>query len=175
MKKIPLDSIKELRSMTLASVANCKDALEESKGDIKKAATLIRKRGLEVAAKKGERAAKEGRIEAYVHNGNKVGVILEVNCETDFVARNEEFRQFTKDVAMQITALSPSYIKKEDVPEDILKKEKNKQAFYKANCLLEQSFIKDPTVTINDFMGSLLAKFSENIVIRRFIRFKIGE
>ena len=175
MKKIPLDSIKELRSMTLASVAHCKDALQESKGDIKKAASLIRKRGLEVAAKKGERAAKEGRIEAYVHNGNKVGVILEVNCETDFVARNEEFRQFTKDVAMQITALNPSYIKREDVPEDILKKEKNKEAFYKANCLLEQSFIKDPTVTINDCMGSLLAKFSENIVIRRFIRFKIGE
>jgi len=175
MKKIPLDSIKELRSMTLASVANCKDALEESKGDIKKAAELIRKRGLEVAAKKGERAAKEGRIEAYVHMGNKIGVLLEVNCETDFVARNQEFCQFTKDAAMQITALNPSYVKREDVPASLLKKEKNKEAFFKANCLLEQSFIKDPSVTIKDCLGSLLAKFSENIVIRRFTRFKIGE
>lgn len=175
MKKIPLDSIKELRNMTLASVASCKSALEEAEGDIKKAASLIRKRGLEVAAKKADRVAKEGRIEAYVHLGNKVGVLLEVDCETDFVARNAEFCQFTKDIAMQITALSPTYIKKEDVPAEIIEQEKEKELFYKTHCLLEQVFVKDPGITIKDYLASLLAKFSENIVIRRFIRYKIGE
>ena len=161
--------------MTLASVANCKAALEEAGGDIKKAAELIRRRGLEVAEKKAGRAAKEGRIEAYVHMGNKVGVLLEVDCETDFVARNPEFCQFTKDLAMQITALSPSYIKREDVPAGVIEQEKDKELFYKTHCLLEQAFVKDPGTTIKDYMGTLLAKFSENIVIRRFIRYKIGE
>lgn len=175
MEKVSLEAIKELRNMTLASVANCKSALEEAKGDLKKAADLIRKRGLEVAARKGERAAKEGRIEAYVHHGNKVGVLLEVNCETDFVARNQDFCQFTKDLAMQITALNPSYIKREDVPEDVLAEEKDKEKFFKANCLMEQAFIKDPGVTIKDYLGSLLAKYSENIVVRKFVRYKIGE
>ncbi|MDD5246975.1 MAG: elongation factor Ts [Candidatus Omnitrophica bacterium] len=175
MEKVSLEAIKELRNMTLASVANCKSALEETKGDLKKAADLIRKRGLEVAARKGERAAKEGRIEAYVHHGNKVGVLLEVNCETDFVARNQDFCQFTKDLAMQITALNPSYIKREDVPEDVLAEEKDKEKFFKANCLMEQAFIKDPGVTIKDYLGSLLAKYSENIVVRKFVRYKIGE
>jgi elongation factor Ts len=175
MEKVSLEAIKELRNMTLASVANCKSALEEAKGDLKKAADLIRKRGLEVAARKGERAAKEGRIEAYVHHGNKVGVLLEVNCETDFVARNQDFCQFTKDLAMQITALNPAYVKREDVPEDVLAEEKDKEKFFKANCLMEQAFIKDPGVTIKDYLGSLLAKYSENIVVRKFVRYKIGE
>ncbi|MDD2752567.1 MAG: elongation factor Ts, partial [Candidatus Omnitrophica bacterium] len=154
---------------------SCKSALEEAEGDIKKAADLIRKRGLEIAAKKGERAAKEGRIEAYVHLGNKVGVILEVDCETDFVARNPEFCQFTKDLAMQITALSPAYIKREDVPKDVLEQEKDKELFCKTHCLLDQAFVKDPGITIKDYLGSLVAKLNENIVIRRFIRYKIGE
>ena len=175
MKTISLELIKELRAMTLASIASCKQALVESEGDLQKAVLLIRRRGLEIAAKKGERAAKEGRIEAYVHVGSKVGVLLEVDCETDFVARNTEFCQFTKDVAMQITALSPTYIKCEDVPEEVLSQEKDKKAYCKAHCLLEQSFIKDPSMTINDYMGNLLAKFNEKIVIRRFIRYKIGE
>ncbi|MDD4899973.1 MAG: elongation factor Ts [Candidatus Omnitrophica bacterium] len=175
MKKIPLELVKELRNMTLASVANCKSALEEAEGDVKKAAQLIRKRGLEIAAKKGERVAKEGRVEAYVHLGNKVGVLLEVDCETDFVARNPEFCQFTKDLAMQITALNPAYIKCEDVPNDILEQEKDKELFCKTHCLLEQAFVKDPSLSIKDYLGSLVAKLSENIVIRRFIRYKIGE
>ncbi len=175
MTKISVELIKELRNLTYASIAECKKALHDSDGDIKKAAVLLRKRGLEIAAKKQERAAKEGRVEAYVHMGNKVGVLLEVDSETDFVARNPEFAQFTKDVAMQITALSPTYIKKEDVPADIIDQEKDKELFYKTHCLLEQVFVKDPSITIKDYLGSLVVKMNENIVIRRFIRYKIGE
>ena len=173
--KIPLESIKELRNMTFASIADCRKALEEASGDLQKARDLLRKRGLERAAGKTERVTREGRVEAYVHMGSKIGVLLEVDCETDFVARNGDFCQFTKDVAMQIAALNPEYIKREDVPKEALEKEKNQELFFKERCLLEQSFVKDPSVTIKDYMGNLLAKFNENIVIRRFIRYKIGE
>ena len=173
--KISVDAIKQLRDMTCSSVAHCKKALEEAKGDIKKAAEILRKKGLEIAARKSERAAKEGRIEAYVHLGNKIGVLVEVNCESDFVARNSDFCQFTKDLSMQIAACSPAYLKKEDVPKDILEAERSADEFIKNNCLLEQPFVKDPAITIKDYLGSIVAKLGENIVIRRFIRYKIGE
>jgi len=173
--KISLESIKELRQMTFASIAECKKALAEVNGDIQEAAKLLRKRGLEIATGKQNRQVKEGRIEAYVHHGNKIGVLLEVNCETDFVARNSEFCQFTKDVAMQIAAHNPKYLKREDLPQDVIESEKDKEQFYKDNCLFEQVFIKDPSITIKDYLGSLIAKIGENIVIRRFVRYKIGE
>jgi len=173
--KISMDAIKELRDMTCASIAHCRKALEEAKGDIKQAAILLRKQGLEIAAKKQGRSAKEGRVDCYIHHGNKIGVLLEVNCESDFVAKNEEFARFTKDLSMQIAATSPSYIKKEDVPEDVLVHEKSKEEYYKNNCLLEQVFVKDPSLTIKDYLGSIVAKIGENIVIRRFMRYKIGE
>ncbi|MGE5308050.1 MAG: elongation factor Ts [Deltaproteobacteria bacterium] len=173
--EIPVSSIKELRNLTSASVADCKKALTDAKCDLKKAQELLRKRGLEAVAKKGERVAKEGRIEAYIHHGNKIGVLLEVDCETDFVARDAGFSTFTKDVSMQIAATSPLYIKKEDVPEEVLKNESDKETFFKNHVLLEQVFIKDPGLTINDLLGSLVAKFNERIVIRRFIRYKLGE
>jgi elongation factor Ts len=172
---IPVNSIKELRHMTCASIAHCKKALEESKGDLKKAAELLRKQGLEIAANKQDRAVKEGRIEAYLHLGNKIGVLLEVDCESDFVARNEEFTKFTKDLCMQIAALSPLYIKKEEIPEEVLKSEKKPEDFLKAHCLMEQAFIKDPSMTIKDYLGTIVSKLGENIVIRRFIRYKVGE
>ena len=172
--KISLDLIKELRELTCASVAHCKSALEETGGDIKKAVELLRKQGLEIAAKKGD-IAREGRIEAYVHHDSKIGVLLEVDCETDFVARNSDFIQFTKDISMQIAACDPLHIKKEDVPASVIKKEKNKEEFYKNNCLLEQAFVKDPSITVKDYLGSLIAKLGENIVIRRFTRYKVGE
>lgn len=173
--KSSVNAIKELRDLTCSSVAHCKKALEEAKGDIKQAAILLRKQGLEIAAKKQSRAAKEGRVDCYIHHGNKIGVLLEVNCESDFVARNEEFVKFTKDLAMHIAATSPEYIKKEDVPEELLKQEKNKEDYYKNNCLLEQVFVKDPSLTIKDYLGNIVAKIGENVVIRRFIRYKIGE
>lgn len=172
---VSLESIKELRRMTSASISDCKKALQEVDGDIQKAVELLRKRGLEIVAKKQDRVTKEGRIEAYVHLGNKIGVLLEVDCETDFVARNSDFCQFTKDVAMQIAACNPLYIKKEDVPADVIEQHKDKEQFYKDNCLFEQVFIKDPSLTIKDYLGSLVAKIGENIVIRRFVRYKAGE
>jgi elongation factor Ts len=173
--KISVDLIRELREMTSSSVAHCKKALEEAQGDIKKAAVLLRKQGLEIAAKKQSRSAKEGRIEAYIHHGNKIGVLLEVNCESDFVARNEDFARFAKDVAMQIAATSPLYLKKEDVPAEVLENEKSKEDFYKNHCLMEQIFVKDQSITVNDYLGSIVAKVGENIIIRRFMRYKIGE
>ena len=173
--KSSLSAIKELRDMTCSSIAHCKKALEEAKGDIKQAVVLLRKQGLEIAAKKQSRAAKEGRVDCYIHHGNKIGVLLEVNCESDFVAKNEEFTKFTRDLAMQIAATSPAYIKKEDVPEEVLQHEKSKEDYYKNNCLLEQVFVKDSSLMIKDYLGSIVAKIGENIVIRRFIRYKIGE
>lgn len=173
--KIPLESVKELRNLTSASIADCRKILEETSGDIKRAMELIRKRGLEMAAKKQDRLTKEGRIESYVHLGNKVGVLLEVGCETDFVAKNPDFAQFTKDLAMQIVACSPKYIKNEDVPKEDLEHERSKEEYFKAHCLLEQVYVKDPSITIKDYLGSIVAKMGENIVIRRFARFKIGE
>ena len=173
--RISIELIKELRNLTSASITQCKEALQEAGGDIKKAVELLRKRGLEIAAKKQDRVSKEGRIEAYVHFGNKIGVLLEVDCETDFVARNSEFAQFTKDLSMQIAACNPLYIKKEDVPPNIIKQVKDKEEFYKNNCLLEQVFIKDASITIKDYLGSIISKVGENIVIRRFTRYQVGE
>ncbi|MFH0912990.1 MAG: elongation factor Ts, partial [Candidatus Omnitrophota bacterium] len=144
-------------------------------GDIKKAVAFLRKKGLEIAANKHGNAAKEGRIEAYVHLGNKIGVLLEVDCETDFAAKNPEFCQFTKDLSMQIAAQAPTFIKREDVPEGELEAAGKKEEFIKNNCLLEQPFVKDPSISVKEYLGSIIAKIGENIVIRRFTRYKIGE
>ncbi|MEI6631127.1 MAG: elongation factor Ts [bacterium] len=174
MKK-SLDTIKELRALTSASIADCKKALEESEHDIKKAVVFLRKRGLEIAAKKQARAAREGRIEAYIHLGSKIGVLVEVDCETDFVAKNSDFTQFTKDLAMQIAACDPAYLKSEDIPQEVLSQEKDKDKFCKEHVLLEQAFIKDPAITIKDYLGSMIVKLAENIIVRRFMRYKVGE
>ena len=171
---VSMDLIKELRHLTSAGISDCKKALEDADGDLKKAVELIRKRGLEIAAKKQSRTASQGRIEAYVHLHNKIGVLVEVNCETDFVAKNDDFKRFTKDLAMQIAACAPAYVKKEDVPEDIIQAEEDKENFYKTNCLLQQPFIKDPSIAIKDYLTDLIAKIGENIVVRRFTRYQIG-
>ncbi|MBU0549455.1 MAG: elongation factor Ts [Candidatus Omnitrophica bacterium] len=175
MKKISLDLIKDLRSRSQASISDCRKALEESKGDMEAAMKFLRKRGLEIALSKKSRCAKQGRVECYVHQGNKLGVIVEVNSETDFVARNEEFCQFTKDLAMQIAASCPIYIAREDVPKGTIDKGEDKEEFYKRHCLLEQAFIKDPSINISDYLNALIGKIGENIVVRRFTRYKIGE
>lgn len=173
--EITVDTIKELREMTSCGVIECKNALEEAGGDMDKAKKILQKRGLELAAKKGGRDAKEGRIEAYIHQGAKIGVIVEVNCETDFVAKNEDFCAFTRDVAMQIAASSPKYVKKEDIPEDVLSQEKDPETFIKENCLMEQPFVKDPKKSIRDLVNELIASMGENIFIGRFIRYKVNE
>ena len=172
---ISAETIKELREMTSCGVIECKKALEEAKGNFDKAKEILRKRGLEIAAKKAGRIAKEGRIECYIHPGSKIGVLVEVNSETDFVARSGDFCIFTKDLAMHIAACNPAYIKKEDIPADILKKQAHQDTFIKETCLLEQPFVRDPSRTIRDCLNDLIAKVGENINITRFVRYKAGE
>ncbi|MFH1247630.1 MAG: elongation factor Ts [Candidatus Omnitrophota bacterium] len=174
-KVVSLDLIKELRQLTSASIANCKQVLEETHGDLAKSQELLRKRGLEIAAKKQLRSAKEGRIESYIHAGSKLGVLLEINCETDFVAKNPDFAQFVKDIAMQIAACDPAYIRAEDIPPEILEKEKDKAAYTKQHCLMEQPFIKDSGLLVKDYLGGIVSKVGESVVIRRYSRYKIGE
>ncbi len=172
---VTVSTIKELREMTSCGVIECKNALEEAGGDLNEAKKILQKRGLELAVKKGGRDAKEGRIEVYIHQGAKIGVIVEVNSETDFVAKNDDFCKFTKDVAMQIAATNPTYVKREDVPENVLADQKDAEDFIKEKCLLEQPFIKDPKKTINDCMTALVASMGENIFVSRFIRYKVNE
>ena len=194
------EQVKKLREQSGAPMMECKKALEEAGGDQEKAFTILRKRGQASAAKKAGRVASEGVIGSYIHPGAKIGVIVEVNCETDFVARNEEFQQLAHDLAMQVCATDPRFIRKEDVTADILGREKEvlrDQAkstgkpeavldrivegklskFYEDNCLYEQHFIKDTTgsTTIRDLVNTKIAKFGENITVRRFARFKVGE
>jgi len=191
-----IDAIKKLREKTNAGVVDCKKALREAGGDIDKAVEILRKQGVAMASKKAGRLAKEGRIESYIHLGGKIGVLVEVNCESDFVARNDGFKAFVKDIAMQVAASNPLYVKKEDVPDPAKAKEveiikaqltgkpaaavekiiEGKLAkFYEEACLLEQPFIKDPTLKVKDVLTSMVAKIGENIVIRRFVRYQVGE
>ena len=191
-----VDAIKKLREKTSAGIMDCKKALKEAKGDVEKAIEILRKKGIKLASEKSSRAAKQGRVESYIHLNGKIGVLLEVNAETDFVARNDEFKKFVKDITMQIAAANPKYVKREDIPKDILSKEKeilaatikNKpktavdkillgklEKFYEEACLMEQPFVKDPKLKIKDLLHSLIAKIGENIVIRRFTRYQLGE
>ncbi len=174
--KVSAKDIQKLREKTSAGVMDCKFALEAAKGGFDKAIQLLREKGKATVAKKSSRTTKEGRIEAYVHLHNKIGVLLELNCETDFVSRCEEFKKLSKDLAMQIAALNPSYLKKEDLPKNVIEENKNcLEDFCKANCLLQQPFIKDQTRNVEDYLTEVLAKTGENIVVRRFVRFQLGE
>lgn len=191
-----LDAVKKLRLKTSAGVMDCKKALKEASGNIEKAIEILRKKGIKLASEKSSRAAKDGRIGSYIHMNGKIGVLIEINSETDFVARNEEFKEFTKDISMQIAATKPRYVKREDVSPRVLEKEKeillasikNKpkealekiltgklEKFYEETCLLDQPFVKDPKIKIKDVLTSLIAKIGENIVIRRFTRYQLGE
>ncbi|HZK23862.1 MAG TPA: translation elongation factor Ts [Oscillospiraceae bacterium] len=195
---IPASVVKELREKTGAGMMDCKKALTEAGGDLEKAAEFLREKGLSAAAKKAGRIAAEGLVDSYIHMGGKIGVLLEVNCETDFVARTDEYRNFVRDVAMQIAATNPQYLAREDVPAEILDKEreilraqaKNEgkpekiiekivegriSKFYTENCLLEQAFIRDTDVTITGLLQDKIAKIGENISIRRFVRYEMGE
>lgn len=197
MSKISASLVKELREKTGAGMLDCRNALQETDGDLDKAVDLLREKGLSKAAKKSSRIAAEGLVEAYIHGG-RIGVLVEVNSETDFVAKTDEFKDFVKDVAMQIAASSPKYVSREEVPEDIINHEKEvltQQAmnegkpqniaekivegriekFYKEIVLLEQPFIKDPDKSIETLLKEKIAKIGENIKIRRFVRFEVGE
>jgi elongation factor Ts len=173
MTKISVDKIKQLRQETSCGVIDCKEALREAEGDLEKAKQILRQKGLELAAKKAGRATNAGRIESYVHLGNKIGVLVEVDCETDFVAKNEDFVRFTRDLAMQVAATNPKYLRREDVPVDLIK-DQDHEDFFRNNCLMDQLFIKDQKITIKDYLNSLVAKIGENIIVRRFTRLEVG-
>jgi len=195
---ITAQMIKELRERTGAGMLDCKKALTEKEGDMEKAIEYLREKGLAAAAKKAGRIASEGIVESYIHGGGRIGVLVEVNCETDFVAKTPAFRELVKDIAMQIAASRPEYVSKEDVPEEVLEKERQilrNQAlnegkpekiadkmvegriekYYKDTCLLEQQYIKNPDIAVSQLIMESIAKIGENIKVRRFARYELGE
>jgi elongation factor Ts len=196
--EIPAKLVKELRERTGAGFSDCKAALIEANGIIEKAIEILRKKGQAAAAKKAQREASEGLVGHYIHAGGKIGVLVELNCESDFVARTEAFQQLSHDIAMHIAALDPRYVRREEVTPDMLDKEREiyraqalasgkpeqvvekivagkMEKFYEENCLYEQHYIKDESVTIGEMITQAIAKLGENISIRRFARFKVGE
>lgn len=194
--EISADMVKQLRDKTNAGMMECKKALQEAGGDVEKAVDLLRKRGLAIAAKKSSRATKEGVIAAYIHSNSKVGVLVEVCCESDFVAKNAEFQAFVKDLTLQIASAVPRYVSREDIPADVIEREKaiyreqvtgkpanivdkiiagKLEKFYQEVCLVDQPFVKDDKRTIGELLKELIAKLGENIVIRRFVRYQVGE
>ncbi|HUK55392.1 MAG TPA: translation elongation factor Ts [Nitrospiria bacterium] len=195
---IDATQVKDLREKTGAGILDCQKALTQSGGDVAKAIDFLRQKGLATAQKKAGRATNDGLIVSYIHAGNKLGVLLEVNCETDFVAKTDDFQELARDLAMHIAAADPQYLKREDIPAAVLEKEKEiflaqakesgkpaavldkiiagrLEKLYTELCLLEQPFVKDPAITIKDLLGQKIAKLGENISVRRFTRFRLGE
>ncbi len=190
--------VKELREKTGAGILDCHKALTENGQDIDKSIDYLRQKGLAAATKKAGRETNQGLVHAYIHMGGKIGVLIEINCETDFVARNEEFKAFVNDLALQVAAAKPSFVRREDIPTDVVEKEKTiyegqakelgkppaawpkivegkLEKFFQESCLMEQSFIKDPAVTIKELVAQKISKIGENINIRRFTRYQLGE
>ncbi|HKY32156.1 MAG TPA: translation elongation factor Ts [Candidatus Polarisedimenticolia bacterium] len=195
---ITASQVKELRERTGTGMMECKSALVEAKGDIEQAIAILRKKGLSAGAKKAHRETSEGQVGSYIHVGGKIGVMVEVNCETDFVARTTDFQQLVKDISMHVAASAPRFVGRDEVTEDVLAAEREiyrEQAlktgkpaavvdkivegkvekFYAEACLLEQPFVKDPSITVQDLVSSYIAKLGENIRVRRFARFVLGE
>jgi elongation factor Ts len=198
VSEISADKVKKLRDHTGAGMMDCKAALQEAKGDFEEAVTVLRKKGIASASKKAGRTASEGVITSYIHPGNKLGVLVEVNCETDFVARTTEFQQFAHNIAVQIAAMNPQFLTREEVPEALLNKEREilmgqldetkkpenikkqivegrLEKWYADNVCMDQAFVHDESVKVGQLIQEHIAKFGENIVIRRFSRFKLGE
>jgi elongation factor Ts len=196
--EITAAAVNELRKLTGAGMMDCKKALQDANGDMVEATDLLRKKGLASLAKRAGKEAKEGLIEAYIHGAGRIGVMVEVNSETDFVARSEDFRNFAHDVALQIAAANPVYVTREDVPDTVIEKEMNiyraqgieegkpdnvldkiatgrLEKYYQQVCLMEQTFVKNPDLTMKDYLGGVAAKLGENIGVRRFERFELGE
>jgi len=198
MATISAATVKQLREKTGAGIMDCKEALSECDGDISNAVDFLRKKGLATAAKRAGRATTEGIIESYIHMDSKLGVLVEINCETDFVAKNDDFKEFAKNIAMHITATNPISIRQEDVPKETIDKEKEiyraqvlemgkpekivdkivdgkLKKYFKENCLMNQDYVRDSNITIEDLLNEMVVKIGENITIKRFARFKIGE
>ncbi len=198
MAEISAQMIKELRTRTNAGVMHCKEALKDAGGDMERAVDFLRKSGLVTALKRAGRDSSEGLIHSYIHTGGRIGVLVEVNCETDFVAKTDEFKTFVKNLSMQIAATKPLGIRREDIPEELIEREKKiykaqatemgkpqkildkivqgkMEKFYKESSLLDQHYIKDPDITIQDLIHDMIAKTGENISVRRFVRYRLGE
>jgi elongation factor Ts len=198
MTAISAAMVKELRAKTGAGIMDCKEALGACDGDMDKAVDHLRKKGLATAAKRAGRTLSEGLVQSYIHTGGKLGVMVEINCETDFVARSEDFQEFAKNIAMHIAATNPVGIRAEDVPPEVVAREKEiyrAQAlemgkpekmldkiadgklnkFFKDNCLLDQAYVKNPDITVGDYLNQLIARIGENITIKRFVRYQIGD
>jgi elongation factor Ts len=198
MAAISAQMIKELRKRTNAGVLDCKEALKDADGDMEKAVDVLRKKGLATALKRAGRETSEGLIHSYIHTGGKIGVLVEVNCETDFVAKTDEFRSFVKNLAMHIAATRPLGIRREDIPEQVIQREEEiyraqaaetgkpekildkivqgkMEKFYKESCLVDQQYIKDPDITTQDLIHDMITKTGENISVRRFVRYQLGE
>ena len=196
--EISIELVKDLRQRTGAGVVDCKTALQEAQGNIDAAIEYLRRKGLATAAKKAGRIATDGLVSSYIHAGGKIGVLVEVNCETDFVAKTEDFQAFVKNIAMHIAAANPQYIRREEIPEEVLERERGiyrtqalesgkpekvidkivegkMERFYSEVCLLEQTYVKDADLTIKELLDAMIAKIGENISIRRFARFQLGE
>ena len=190
--------VKELREKTGAGILDCQKALQENGDDVEKAIDYLRQKGLAAAQKKAGRETNQGLVHSYIHMGGKIGVLIEVNCETDFVARNDEFKAFVNDLALQIAAANPGFVKREDVPADVVAKEREiyegqakelgkppaawpkivegkLEKFYQESCLLEQAFIKEPSISVKDLLAQKIAKIGENMNIRRFTRYQLGQ
>jgi len=195
---ITAEEVKKLREITGAGIMDCKNALKETDGDVEKAVEYLRKKGIAKAEKKAGRKTKEGLVESYIHPGSKLGVLVEVNCETDFVAKTDDFKAFVRDIAMQIAAANPMVVRREELPQDVIDREMNiyktqaenekkpahiaekiaigkMEKFYQDVVLMEQSFVKDPDKTIDQLLKETIGKIGENITIRRFARFQLGE
>ena len=198
MTNVSAQLVKELRGKTGAGIMDCKQALSESDADLNKAIEFLRKKGLATAAKRAGRAMSEGTIQSYIHMGGKLGVMVEINCETDFVAKNVDFQEFARNIAMHIAATNPLGVQPEDIPQETIDSEMDiyrTQAketgkpdnildkiaegklnkFIKENCLLNQHYVRDPDITVGDLLNELIAKIGENITIKRFVRFQVGE
>ncbi|MCX5906746.1 MAG: translation elongation factor Ts [Deltaproteobacteria bacterium] len=196
--EVSASMVKDLREKTGAGMMDCKKALAESGGNFEKAVDYLRQKGLATAAKRAGRVASDGQLGSYIHAGGKIGVIVEINCETDFVAKTDDFRAFAKDIAMHIAASNPLYVRREDVTPDVLERERaiyraqaqdakkpekvmekivegKVEKFFSEVCLLEQPFIKDQNITIQDLMNTLIGKLGEKVDVRRFCRFQVGE
>ncbi len=196
--EISIESVKDLRQRTGAGVIDCKTALQEAKGNMEAAIDYLRRKGLATAAKKAGRIATDGLVSSYIHAGGKMGVLVEINCETDFVAKTEDFQTFVKNIAMHIAAANPQYIRREEIPEEVLERERaiyrtqaleagkpqkvidkivegKIERFYSEACLLEQTYVRDADLTVKELLDAIIAKIGENITIRRFARFQLGE
>jgi elongation factor Ts len=197
MVEVNAQMIKELRSRTHAGVMDCKEALQEASGDMEKAVDFLRKKGLATALKRAGRETSEGLIHSYIHTGGKIGVLVEVNCETDFVAKNDEFSTFVKNLAMHVAAARPLGIRREDIPEKVVQREEEvyraqaiemgkpekildkivqgkMEKFFKESSLLDQQYVRDPDITIQDLIHDMVAKSGESISVRRFVRYQLG-